>query len=120
MPAHLDRAEGWTLSMSVGAAVDFVVGRRPEKGSTYGEFAPHKPFADQTEKQVLFESGDLFLFRGVATVLVARVALSLELEPALQASCRLTAPLLVHPAHRRQRVSRGGWHEGWDGAGVLG
>jgi len=64
MPAHLDRAEGWTLSVSVGAAVDFVVGRRPEKGSTYGEFAPHKPFADQTEQHVLFESGDLFLFRG--------------------------------------------------------
>jgi len=64
MPAHLDRAEGWTLSVSVGATVDFVIGREPEKGSMYGEYAPHKPYPQQVEQGVAFESGDLLLFEG--------------------------------------------------------
>lgn len=64
MPSHLDRAEGWVLSISVGATVKFVVGRKPQKGSTYGEYAPHKPVPGQVEQTVLVKSGDMLLFRG--------------------------------------------------------
>mmetsp|Transcript_7474 Transcript_7474/g.14158 ORF Transcript_7474/g.14158 Transcript_7474/m.14158 type:complete len:251 (-) Transcript_7474:100-852(-) len=64
MPCHLDRAEGWTLSISVGASVNFVIGREPEKGSMYGEYARHKAHVNQHEQHITFESGDLLLFEG--------------------------------------------------------
>mmetsp|Transcript_31345 Transcript_31345/g.43484 ORF Transcript_31345/g.43484 Transcript_31345/m.43484 type:complete len:248 (+) Transcript_31345:182-925(+) len=64
MASHLDRAEGWTLSISVGADVDFVIGRKPEKDSMYGGYAPHKPYANQIETPLQFCSGDMLLFEG--------------------------------------------------------
>ena len=70
MAAHLDRAEGWTLSMSVGASVDFVIGREPPKGSMYAQYAPHKPYPGQQEQHLVFESGDLLLFEGTRGITV--------------------------------------------------
>mmetsp|Transcript_31517 Transcript_31517/g.100499 ORF Transcript_31517/g.100499 Transcript_31517/m.100499 type:complete len:262 (+) Transcript_31517:2-787(+) len=64
MPSHLDRAEGWTLSVSVGASVDFVLGEAPEKGTMYADYAPHKPHPGQEARRVVVESGDMLLFQG--------------------------------------------------------
>ena len=68
MQSHLDRPVGWTLSVSVGRPVRFNLGRPPEPGSMYANYAGHKAAPGQAAPgiNVVVNSGDALLFRGHA------------------------------------------------------
>lgn len=71
MASHLDRPVGWTLSVSVGKPVAFVLGRPPAPDAAmYGDFAAEKADASPEQKPpgvvVVVRSGDALLFRGHA------------------------------------------------------
>ena len=69
MQSHLDRPIGWTLSLSVGRAVTFNLGRRPTPGSMYASSTNHAnaaPGQGGAGVDVILRSGDAALFRGHA------------------------------------------------------
>ena len=69
MQSHLDRPIGWTLSLSVGRAVTFNLGRHPTPGSMYESstnFANAAPGQGGMGVDVVLRSGDAALFRGHA------------------------------------------------------
>ena len=71
MASHLDRPVGWTVSVSVGKPVAFVLGRPPAPDAAmYGDFAAEKADASPEQKPpgvvVVVRSGDALLFRGHA------------------------------------------------------
>ena len=69
MQSHLDRPIGWTLSLSVGRAVTFNLGRHPTPGSMYASstnYANAAPGQGGAGVDVILRSGDAALFRGHA------------------------------------------------------
>eukprot|EP00873_Tetraselmis_striata_P027606 jgi/Tetstr1/447870/TSEL_035180.t1 len=66
MQSHLDRPEGWTLSISVGASAKFTIGCPPEPGSMYDCYGKHLPLAGQQPPGISLElrAGDALLFQG--------------------------------------------------------
>ena len=69
MQSHLDRPIGWTLSLSVGRAVTFNLGRPPTPGSMYHastNLANAAPGQGGAGVDVTLRSGDAALFRGHA------------------------------------------------------
>ena len=68
MSSHLDRPVGWTVSVSLGRATRFNLGRPPEPGSQYAAHAPGVAAEGQggAGVDVVLRDGDALMFRGHA------------------------------------------------------
>ena len=68
MSSHLDRPVGWTVSVSLGRATRFNLGRPPEPGSQYAAHAPGVAAEGQggAGVDVILRDGDALMFRGHA------------------------------------------------------
>jgi len=48
MGAHLDRPVGWVVAVTLGRGARMTIGKPPEKGEQYGEFASHRALGGQS------------------------------------------------------------------------
>ncbi len=67
MGAHLDRPVGWVVAVTLGRGARMTIGKPPEKGEQYGEFASHRALGGQsaeTAAEVVVNDGDVLFFRG--------------------------------------------------------